>query len=48
MTVETIEKLRAELRECLFTPAERNALEAEPVDLIRQRNEALAAEEEGA
>lgn len=43
----TLEELRAELRECLFTPAERNALEAELIDLIRQRNEALAAEEEG-
>ncbi|WP_314963812.1 hypothetical protein [Bradyrhizobium cosmicum] len=43
-----IEELRAELRECLFTPAERKALEAELADLIRQRNEALAAEEEGA
>lgn len=42
----TLEELRAELRECLFTPAERNALEAELIDLIRQRNEALA--EEGA
>ncbi|WP_420738244.1 hypothetical protein [Bradyrhizobium japonicum] len=48
MIVDTIEELRAELRECLFTPAERKALEAELADLIRQRNEALAAEEEGA
>ncbi|WP_165421522.1 MULTISPECIES: hypothetical protein [unclassified Bradyrhizobium] len=48
MTVDTIEELRAELRECLFTAAERKAIEAELADLIRQRNEALAAEEEGA
>ena len=48
MIVDTIEELRAELRECLFTPAERKVLEAELADLIRQRNEALAAEEEGA
>lgn len=48
MTVDTIEELRAELRECLFTPMERKALEAELADLIRQRNEAFAAEEEGA
>ncbi|GLR87636.1 hypothetical protein [Bradyrhizobium iriomotense] len=48
MTVDTIEELRAELRDCLFTPAERKALEAELADLIRQRDEALAAEEEGA
>lgn len=48
MTVDTVEELRAELRECLFTPTERKALEAELADLIRQRNEALAAEEEGA
>jgi len=25
MTVDTIEELRAELRECLFTPAERRS-----------------------
>lgn len=48
MTVDTIEELRAELRECLFTPTERKALEAELADLIRKRNEAFAAEEEGA
>jgi hypothetical protein len=46
MTVDTVEELRAELRECLFTPAERKALEAELADLIRQRNEALVDEEE--
>ena len=46
MTVESVEELRAELRECLFTPAERKTLEAELADLIRQRNEALAVEEE--
>ncbi|WP_187435515.1 hypothetical protein [Bradyrhizobium cytisi] len=45
MTVDTIEALRAELRECVFTPAERKALEVELAELIRQRNEALAAEE---
>ena len=43
--IDTIEELRAKLRECLFTPAERKALERELVELIRQRNEALAAEE---
>ncbi len=48
MTVDTIEELRAELRDCLFTPAERKALEAELADLIRQRDEAITAEEEGA
>ncbi|MCP1845766.1 hypothetical protein ACVIHI_008769 [Bradyrhizobium sp. USDA 4524] len=48
MTVDVIEELRAELRQCLFTPAERKALEAELADLIRQRNEALALEDEGA
>ncbi|MGY4501947.1 hypothetical protein ACVWYH_005904 [Bradyrhizobium sp. GM24.11] len=45
MTVDTIEELRAELRECVFTPAEREALELELTELIRQRDEALAAEE---
>jgi hypothetical protein len=45
MTVDTIEELRAELRECVFTPAERKALEVELAELIGQRNEALAAEE---
>ncbi|UPK40817.1 hypothetical protein IVB18_50285 (plasmid) [Bradyrhizobium sp. 186] len=45
MTVDTIEELRAELRECVFTPAERKALEVELAELICQRNEALAAEE---
>ena len=45
MTVDTIEELRAELRECVFTLAERNAHEVELAELIRQRNEALAAEE---
>lgn len=44
MTTDTIEELRAELRECVFTPAERRALERELAELIRQRNEALAAE----
>ncbi|MCP3467988.1 hypothetical protein [Bradyrhizobium sp. CCGUVB23] len=43
--VDTIEELRAELRDCLFTPAERKALEAELTELIRQRDAALAAEE---
>ncbi|SFJ60031.1 hypothetical protein [Bradyrhizobium sp. Gha] len=47
MTIDTIEELRAELRECVFTPAKRKALERELAELIRQRNEALA-EEEGA
>ncbi|XFF02399.1 hypothetical protein ACQ3JU_1105 (plasmid) [Bradyrhizobium guangxiense] len=45
MTIDTIEELRAELRECVFTPAERKALEFELDELIRQRDEALAAEE---
>lgn len=45
MNVDTVEELRAELRECVFTPAERKALEVELAELIRQRNEALAAEE---
>ena len=45
MIVDTIEELRAELRECLFTPAERMALEVELAELIRQSNKALAAEE---
>ncbi|MGY3233291.1 hypothetical protein ACVWZ4_007350 [Bradyrhizobium sp. USDA 4472] len=39
MTVDTIEELRAELRDCLFGPAERKALEAQLVELIRQRNQ---------
>ncbi len=47
MIVDTVEELRAELRECLFTPAERKVLEAELADLIRRRNETLAAEEAG-
>ncbi|GEC59547.1 MULTISPECIES: hypothetical protein [Bradyrhizobium] len=38
MTIDTIEELRAELRECVFTPAERKALERELAELIRQRN----------
>jgi hypothetical protein len=45
MTIDTIEELRAELRECVFTPTERKALEFELAELIRQRTEALAAEE---
>ena len=45
MTIDTIEELRAELRGCVFTPTERKALEVELAELIRQRNEALAAEE---
>ena len=45
MTIDTIEELRAELRDCAFTPAERKVLEVELSELIRQRNEALAAEE---
>jgi hypothetical protein len=48
MTVDVIEELRAELRACLFTPAERKALEAELAELIRQRNEPLAEDDEGA
>ena len=32
MIVDTIEELRAELRECVFTPAERKALEVELAD----------------
>lgn len=45
MTIDIIEELRAELRDCVFTPAERKALERELAELIRQRDEALAAEE---
>ncbi|MGX9428252.1 MULTISPECIES: hypothetical protein [Bradyrhizobium] len=45
MTIDTLEELCAELRECVFTPAERKALERELAELIRQRNEALAAGE---
>lgn len=46
MTVaDTIEELRAELCNCVFTSAERKALEAELTELIRQRDAALAAEE---
>lgn len=41
--VDTIEELRAELRDCLFAPLERKVLEAELTELIRQRNAALAA-----
>ncbi|MEY9120652.1 hypothetical protein [Bradyrhizobium yuanmingense] len=39
MTVDVIEELRAELRDCLFSPAERKALEAQLAKLIRQRNQ---------
>lgn len=39
MTVDVIEELRAELRDCLFDPAERKALEAQCAELIRQRNQ---------
>ena len=35
--------LRAELRDCAFTPAERKVLELELAELIRQRDEALAS-----
>ncbi|UGY07424.1 hypothetical protein [Bradyrhizobium quebecense] len=45
MTIDTIEELRAELSGCVFTPTERKALEVELAELIRQRDEALAAEE---
>lgn len=38
MTVDVIEELRAELRDCLFSPAERKALEAQLAELIWQRN----------
>ncbi|MFG1428883.1 hypothetical protein [Roseixanthobacter glucoisosaccharinicivorans] len=48
MTVDTVEELRAELRNCLFTAAERKALEVELADLIRQRNAASADEESAA
>lgn len=44
MIIDTIEELRIELRECVFTPAERKALERELAELIRQRDESLAAE----
>ena len=39
MTVDVIEELHAELRDCLFSPAERKALEAQLAELIRQRNQ---------
>ncbi len=39
MTVDTIEELRAELRNCLFSPAERKVLEAQLTELIWQRNQ---------
>ncbi|KQT22730.1 hypothetical protein ASG57_25965 [Bradyrhizobium sp. Leaf396] len=39
MTVDVIEELRAELRDCLFSPAERKALEAQLAELIRQRTQ---------
>ncbi|MBC9883084.1 hypothetical protein G8O24_37975 [Bradyrhizobium sp. INPA01-394B] len=39
MTVDVIEELRAELRNCLFSPAEREALEAQLAELIRRRNQ---------
>ncbi|WP_200844608.1 hypothetical protein [Bradyrhizobium sp. USDA 3458] len=39
MTVDVIEELRAELRDCLFSLAERKALEAQLAELIRQRNQ---------
>ena len=45
MTIDIIEELRAELRDCVFTSAERNKLELELAELIRQRDEALAAGE---
>ncbi len=35
MTVDVIEELRAELRDCLFSPAERKTLEAQLAKLIR-------------
>jgi hypothetical protein len=46
MSIDTVEELRAELRECLFTPAERKALEAELADPVRQRNEAYTPGDE--
>lgn len=39
MTIDVIEELRAELRDCWFSPAERKALEAQFAELIRQRNQ---------
>ena len=45
MTIDTLEEVRAELRGCVFTRAERKSLEVELAELIRQRDEALAAEE---
>lgn len=45
MTVDTIEELRAELRDCLFCPAERKALEAQLAELIRQRDQATASDD---
>ena len=45
MTIDTIEDLRAELRDCLFSPAERKALEAELAELIRQRDEAITSDD---
>lgn len=41
MTIDTIEELRAELRDCVFTSTERMALELELAELIRERDEAL-------
>ena len=43
MTVDTIEELRAELRDCLFSPGERKALEAQLAELIRQRNQPITS-----
>ncbi|BBC03838.1 hypothetical protein [Bradyrhizobium elkanii] len=39
MTIDTIEELRAELRDCLFSAAERKALETQLAELIRLRNQ---------
>ncbi len=46
MTVDIVEELRAELRNCLFTAAQRKALEAELAELIRWRNEASRSSDE--
>ncbi|BCH19530.1 hypothetical protein [Mesorhizobium sp. L-2-11] len=43
--IDEIEELRAELRECVFSTEERNAVERELADLIRLRDVAMAAEE---
>lgn len=45
MTVDTIEELRAELRDCLFSPTERKALETQLAELIQQRDRATPSDD---